>query len=269
MVLAMCRPLPELHACCVLVAAHAPMLCRRIRTVTCSAEVVSSSLCLVRAADLRRFAGARAVSCDARRSPRNPCGTLTQDCPARAQAGSCTGSSAGSSGRSSGTLERDLVGSGAAPDGFGAAAGSSHGSGGGGGGSGGGVVGGGGGGDGAVFSPTNQFLNFSFKNLELLGERNREAAQAMAGLRDGEPSGPGLAPGEAEAGACTGADGEAAHPALAGALSSETDLGSAPGGSGVMSIPGSPGARGDARRGAGQSDGDPGHVLACPSRAPC
>lgn len=85
-----------------------------------------------------------------------------------AQAGSASGSSAGSSGGSSGTgtLERDLVGSGAAPA------------------------------DGALFSPTNHFLDFSFKNLELLGERNREAAQAMAGLCPDPPS----APGEAAAG---------------------------------------------------------------------
>jgi len=101
----------------------------------------------------------------------------------------------------------------------------------------------------------------------------------MAGLRDGDPSGPGLAPGEAEAGACAGAAGDAAHPALIDALGSEADQGpafgvppdarAAPGGSGAMSIPGSPGARGDARGVAGQPDGDPGHVLACPSRAPC
>ena len=86
----------------------------------------------------------------------------------RVQAGSASGSSAGSSGGSSGTgtLERDLVGSGAAPA------------------------------DGALFSPTNHFLDFSFKNLELLGERNREAAQAMAGLCPD----PASAPGEAAAG---------------------------------------------------------------------
>ena len=97
------------------------------------------------------------------------CGQPLLIVSACAQAGSASGSSAGSSGGSSGTgtLERDLVGSGAAP------------------------------GDGALFSPTNHFLDFSFKNLELLGERNREAAQAMVGLCADPASAP---PGEAAAG---------------------------------------------------------------------
>jgi hypothetical protein len=37
-------------------------------------------------------------------------------------------------------------------------------------------------GEGAALSP-DQFLNFSFKNLELLGERNREMAETLDGLR--------------------------------------------------------------------------------------
>ena len=177
------------------------------------------------------------------------------------QAGSRSGSSAGSSGGSSdmGTLQRDLVGSGAARA------------------------------DGAVFSPTNQFLDFSFKNVELLGERNREAAQAMAGLSPNPTSNPdGVTAGSSqtlgpELGACVNPESSleavnsgAALDAVArlqpgaGANPVSARLGS---GQGCAEAAGgaASGAQGRGRRpaasGSADRSADRGHLLARPKRS--